>query len=198
MMDKRRLCIWGGLAGIAGVLMIGISFAINQGPPLGVSNAQLMEFASTHFRSVMWGAWLQAVGPMLITRFALTLAFLSGAMNRVSGWLTVLGCSVLMMVSLAEVIIYISALDVIPETMVAISINVGHAIQHLYFFVAAPALFLSLAAAIWNAEILAKSFAWLAVILGSAFLILGLTSLYAPGIVVPSYLVGRYSSDLVV
>jgi hypothetical protein len=46
--------------------------------PVGATTDQLLAFAATHFRTVMWGAWLQAVGPWLIVSFALTLVKLSG------------------------------------------------------------------------------------------------------------------------
>jgi hypothetical protein len=163
-----------------GTLMLGASFAINPGPPPGATMEQLMAFAATHFRSVMWGAWLQAVGPWLIVGFALTIVKLAGATDRVSGWLTLIGASVLMMVSLAEVIFYITGLDKVPESMGQISIAIVHAIQHLYYFVAAPSLFFPLGVVIWNSGVLPRAFGALAIFLGSTFFILGVTSLYDP------------------
>jgi hypothetical protein len=179
-LSSRTLSIAAGLAGIAGVLMIGTSFGINQGPPLGASNEQLIAFAAANYRSVMWGAWLQSVGPLLIVGFALTLVKLAGATSRLSGWLTLFGGSVLMMVSLAEVIFYISALDSVPETMGALSNAIGHAIQHLYFFVAAPSLFFPMGAVIWNSKVLPRAFGALAFVLGSGFFVVGITTLYDP------------------
>ena len=182
----RRLSILGGVSGIIGVLMIGTSFAINTGPPLGATSDQLIAFAATHFRSVMWGAWLQSVGSLLIVGFALALVHLAHATDRLAGWLTPLGASILMMVSLAEVIFYISALDSVPPVMGQLSNAIGHAIQHLYFFVAAPALFVPMGVVVWSSRILPRTLGILAIALGSAFLILGVTSLYdqilSPGV----------------
>ncbi len=174
----RAPAIAGATAGIVGVLMLIESFGINQGPPLGATTDQLIAFAETHFRAVMWGAWLQAVGPWLIVSFALTLVKLSGAMESLAGWLTLLGASILMMVSLAEVVFYISALDPVPALMGEISNAIGHAIQHLYFFIAAPALFLPLGAVLWSSSVLPRIFSVLALLIGAAFFVLGISSLY--------------------
>lgn len=174
---SRAQCVAAGLSGITGVLMIGTSFAINTGPPDGAGSAQLIAFAATHFRQVMWGAWLQAVGPLLILAFALALVHLAGAATRLSGSLTLLGATVLMTVSLAEVVFYISALGRIPDSMGLISIAIAHAIQHLYFIVAAPAVFFPLGAVLWTSTVLPRPFAVLAWVLGAAFFILGITSL---------------------
>jgi hypothetical protein len=173
-------CRLAGLSAILGVLMIGTSFGINTGPPLGASDAQMIAFASTHFRQVMLGSWLQAVGPLLIMAFALTVVHLAGAMNRISGWLTLLGASVLMMVSLAEVIFYICALDAVPASMGQIGNNIGHAIQHLYFIVAAPAVFFPLGAVLSRGRVLPRAFSILAFILGGGFFLIGIRSLSQP------------------
>lgn len=182
-MERERTtleCRMAGISAILGVLMIGTSFGINTGPPLGASDAQMIAFASTHFRQVMIGSWLQAVGPLLIMAFAVTLVRLAGATNRISGWLTLLGASVLMMVSLAEVIFYICALDAVPPSMGQIGNNIGHAIQHLYFIVAAPAVFLPLGTVLIRGHVLPRVYGILAFILGAGFFIIGIRSLFQP------------------
>jgi hypothetical protein len=181
-MDRRLstkgLCILASTSCILGVLMIGTSFGINSGPPTGAGEEELIAFAATHFRAVLWGAWLQAVGPVLIMAFAFTLVYLAGATGTIAGWMTMLGGSILMMVSLAEVVFYISALDSVPTAMGIISNGIGHAIQHLYFFVAAPTLFLSLGCVLRGSQILPRALGILSELLGAAFFLLGITSLY--------------------
>jgi len=176
--SARKVSIIGSIAGIAGVLMIGTSFGINNGPPLDATNEQLIEFAHVHGREVLNGAWLQAVGPVLIVFFALTLVRLAGATNKLSGWMTLLGSSILIMVSLTEVVCYITALFPVPEIMGAIGNNMGHAVQHLYFIVAAPSLFLPLAFVILDSGVLPRVFGYLAIILALSFIVVGITSLY--------------------
>ena len=122
---------------------------------------------------VLWGAWLQAVGPVFIMLFAFSLVHLAGAMQRVAGWMTLFGGAVLMTVSLIEITCYISALFPQPELMTAISLRVIAAVQHLYFIVAAPALFLPLGIILASSRILPRVFGYLALLLATAFAVLG-------------------------
>jgi hypothetical protein len=101
--------------------MLGLSFAFAVGPPANATRAELIAFAQQHFVAVLWGAWLQAVGPVFIILFALALVQLSSATLRLSGWMTLFGGSVLMTVSLIEITYYISALFPEPEMMGSIS-----------------------------------------------------------------------------
>jgi hypothetical protein len=48
-----------------------VSFAINAGPPAGASGAQLAAVGQQNFDAILWGAWLQAAGPVFIVVFAL-------------------------------------------------------------------------------------------------------------------------------
>ena len=142
--SKRSFCVLSGLSGIAGVVLIVISFNINPGPPLGATHAELIQFGQRYYASVLWGAWLQAVGPVLIVLFAFSLVHLAGAAQRLSGWMTFFGATTLMTVSLIETTFYIAALHTDPPMMPFISLRLISAVQHLYFIVAAPALFLPL------------------------------------------------------
>src|SRR6201993_5201441 len=144
VMSKRSFCILSGLSGIVGVVLISVSFNINPGPPPGATNAELMKFGQQHYASILWGAWLQAVGPVLIVLFAFALVHLSEATSHLAGWMTIFGATVLMTVSLMEIGFYISALSPEPTMMPSMSLRLFYAVQHLYFIVAAPALFLPL------------------------------------------------------
>jgi hypothetical protein len=154
MLLAKKIGIWGGYSGIVGVTMIGISFAINNGPTLNATSEQLATFSSQHYASIMWGSWFQAVGPWLIIIFALAVLYLAEAMNKFAGWLTLFGAGVLMMVSLTEVVFYISALNTNDDRMAIISNDIAHSVQHLYFIVAAPALFFPLGAVILSSSVL--------------------------------------------
>jgi len=105
---NRRLCIIGGISGIAGVAMLGISFAINNPPPTDATTAEILRFGQENYSHILWGAWLQAVGPVLLVLFAFTLVDLAGAAARLAGYMTLFGASVLMTVNLMEVGFYIS------------------------------------------------------------------------------------------
>ncbi len=166
--------------------MLITSFSINQGPPPGSTNAELIAFYSQYSGPVLWGAWLQAVGPLFIVLFAFAIVSLSGAATRVSGLMTVFGGTILMMVSLVEVVFYITALYPDPATMASIGGNLIYAVQHLYFIVAAPALFVPLGTVILSSHVLPRVFGYLAYVLGAIFGILGvtfLTTLILPALV---------------
>lgn len=174
-MSTKLFRLLTALSGIVGVILLGISFNINPGPPDNATTAQLTAFATQNFTSILWGAWLQAVGPLLIVLFALAIVCLAGATTRLAGWMTLFGGAILMMVSLVEITFYIGTLY--GTTTGLISLDLIHAVQHLYFIVAAPALFLPLGAVILGSPVLPRVFGYLALVLGAAFAILGVVFL---------------------
>jgi len=174
--SKRRFCV---LSGVAGIVLLIVSFAINSGPPPDPSSAELVKFGQQHYATILWGAWLQAVGPMLIVLFAFALDHLAGATLRLAGWMTFFGAAILMTVSLIEITFYISALSPEPAIMPSISLKVIYAVQHLYFIVAAPALFLPLGIVLLNSPVLPRVFGHLALILATAFASLGVIFLFS-------------------
>ena len=173
----RRFRILVGLSGIIGVVLLIISFAINNGPPPGATYQELVTFGQQHYAHVLWGAWLQAVGPVLIVIFAFGLVHLAGATQRLAGWMTFFGATILMIVSLMEVTFYSTALSTHPTTMPSISLTLISAVQHLYFIVAAPALFLPLGIVLASSRILPRLFGHLALLLATFFAVLGVTFL---------------------
>lgn len=170
---KQSRCIAGGLSGVCGVVLLGLSFAINNGPPPGATSADLANFAQQNYAKILWGAWMQAVGPVLIVLFAFVIVYLAGATQKVSGWMTFFGATVLMTVSLIEITFYISALYRDPAVMPSVSLNLISAVQHLYFIVAAPALFLPLGIVLIQSRVLPKLFGYLALVLAGIFALLG-------------------------
>jgi hypothetical protein len=178
-MSTRLFRILSALSAIVGVIMLITSFSINPGPPSNATSAQLTAFGNQYYTSILWGAWLQAVGPLLTVLFAFAIVCLAGATTRLAGWMTMFGGAILTMVSLVEIVFYMSALDSNPATMGLISLDLIHAVQHLYFIVAAPALFLPLGAVILGSRVLPRVFGYLALVLGAAFAVLGVISLFS-------------------
>ena len=179
-MSRRSLSILSALSGIAGPVMLGLSFVINnQSPPTNATAAQWSEFGREHFASIVWGAWLQAVSPVLIVLFALTIVFLGGATTRLAGWMTMLGASILMTVSLVEVTFYIGALEGPEGQLGSDSLGLISAVQHLYFIVATPAFFLPLGVVLLSSTVLPRVFGYLALALGVGFAALGVGFLYS-------------------
>ena len=171
---RRRFRILSGLSGIVGVFLLITSFAINSGGPLpDATYPELVQFVQQNYEKVLWGAWLQAVGPVLIVLFAFALVHLAGATQRLAGWMTFFGATILMIVSLMEVTFYISALSLDPVSMPSINLKLISAVQHLYFIVAPPALFLPLGIVLVSSRVLPRLFGHLALVLASVFALLG-------------------------
>jgi hypothetical protein len=170
---RRRFRILTGLSGTIGVVLLIISFAINGGPPPGATYQELVTFGQQNYANVLWGAWLQAVGPVLIVVFAFALVHLAGATQRLAGWMTFFGATILMIVTLMEVTFYFSALSPDPTTRPPISLTLIAAVQHLYFIVAAPALFLPLGIVLVSSRILPRFLGHLALVLATVFALLG-------------------------
>jgi len=86
--------------------------------------------------------------------FAFAIVFLAGATARLAGRMTVFGGGILMMVGLTEVTFYISALYADnPATMGLVSLDLIHTVQHLYFIVGVPPVFLPLGAVILGMQV---------------------------------------------
>jgi hypothetical protein len=175
--SDRRFCILSGLSGVAGVAMLVLSFAINNGPPPDPSSEELIKFGQQNYSHILWGAWLQAVGPVLIVVFAFALVHLAGATQRLAGWMTLFGAGVLMSVSLIEITFYMGALNPEPPAMPSISLRLIYAAQHLYFMVAAPSLFLPLGVVLIRSQVLPRVFGYLALFLAASFAVLGVAFL---------------------
>jgi hypothetical protein len=173
----RRLS---ALSGILGVALLVVSFNINPGPPANATPEQLVAFRDQYFTSILWGAWLQAVGPLLIVLFAFALVVLAGAANRLSGLMTILGGIVLLMVSLIEVSFFLSATFSPAAAIAQASLVLIAAVQHLYFIVAAPTLFIALGSVILGSSLLSRPFGYVAMALGLAFAVIGLATLFTP------------------
>jgi len=171
--SKRKVCIFSGLGGVIGVVLLGLSFAINTGPPSNATNAELMKFGHDNYANILWGAWMQAVGPVLIVLFAFSLVYLAGATQQLAGWMTFFGATILMTVNLVEITFYISALHADPAMMPYISLVLISAVQHLYFIVAAPSLFLPLGIVLLRSAVLPRPFGYLAIALAALFAALG-------------------------
>ena len=176
-MLNRRAAGWAAVSGLAGTCMIGISFAINTGPPAGASGAQLTAFGQQHFDAISWGAWLQAVGPALIAVFALAVVVLAGATARLAGWMTLFGAATLMTVSLIEITGYLGVLHTSPATMAGTSLALIRSVQHLWFIVAAPALWLPLGLVILGSAVLPRILGYLAIVLAAGYALAGALTL---------------------
>jgi len=176
-MLTRTAAIWAAVSGVVGTCLLGISFAINTGPPAGASGAQLTAFGQQHHDAILWGSWLQAVGPVLIVVFTLAIVFLAGATTRLAGWMTLFGAATLMTVNLIEITGYIGTLHTSPATMPETSLALIHSMQHLWFIVAAPALWLPTGLVILGSGVLPRILGYLALVLAAGYALAGAVTL---------------------
>jgi hypothetical protein len=183
--SRRSLCICGGIAGALGVILLGLSFAINTGPPANPTSAELVKFGQDNYGKILWGSWLQAVGPVLIVLFAFSLVHLAQATHRLAGWMTFFGATILMTVSLVEITFYIGALHSDPAVMPYISLVLISAVQHLYFIIAAPSLFFPLGIVLLRSAVLPRVFGYLALVLAGIFAVLGVAFMLR--LILPNY-----------
>jgi hypothetical protein len=175
---RNNIKKFSGICGIIGVIMLVVSFNINPGPPEGASYEQLIAFGHQYYASILWGAWLQTIGPFLIILFAFSLVFLSGAGQTLSGWMVFFGAGVLMTISLIEITFYIAVLFKDPPQGSLFGLNIIYAVQHLYFIIGAPAVFIPLGIVLRNSNVLPRLFSWLAIGMGIFFGILGIVFLF--------------------
>jgi len=175
-MSMRLFRILSAISGIVGVIMLNVSFSY-PGPPLNPTSAQMAAFAGQHVTSTLSGAWLQASGSLLIILFAFALVYQAGATTRLAGWMTFFGSMILTVVSLIEIVFYFGLLYTNPIATGLISNNLIHAVQHLYFIIAAPTLFIPLGIVLLGSRVLPRVFGYLALVLGAAFAILGVVFL---------------------
>lgn len=178
-MSARLFRMLASLSCIVGVLMLITSFVINPSPQPDATPAQLVAFADQYHTSILIGSWLQAISPILIVFFGLSLAHLAGAARKLVGSLLLFGSFILVLVSLIEVTFYLST-AYNPVTVGVIGLDIIRAVQHLYSIVAAPILFFPLAVIILGSRVIPRVFGYLALVLGGAFAVLGMLALFSP------------------
>jgi hypothetical protein len=163
---------------MVGAIILGISFAINPAPPAGATTVQLADFASQHYGSIVLGAWMQATGSLLVVLFALALVHFAGASQRYAGWITLLSGSVILMVSLVEVALYLSAVQAAVDGDVTTGLTSAAVIKQVqHLFLIAPALLLPLAFVLLKSGVLPRVFAYTALPIGALLQIGGLLGL---------------------
>jgi hypothetical protein len=175
-MSTRLFRILSAVSSIVGVILLNVSFSY-PGPPLNPTSEQMATFAREHLTSTLSGAWLQAIGMLLILIFAFAIVCEAGAATRLSGWMTFLGSVILTIVSLIEIVFYFGLLYTNPVTTGLISFNLIHAVQHLYFIIAGPTLFIPLGIVVLGSRVLPRIFGYLSLAVGIAFAILGVAFL---------------------
>jgi hypothetical protein len=87
------------------------------------------------------------------------------------------GAGILMTISLIEISFYIAVLFKDPPQGSLFGLNIIYAVQHLYFIIGAPSLFIPLGMVLQKSNVLPKLFGLLAIGIGAFFGILGIVFL---------------------
>lgn len=168
--------------GLLGVVALGVYFGA--APPLPPPDAGAAEVAGVGLRyhgTLFLGAWLQATGTLLCVVFFVALVQLAGGATRPSGLLTVVGAGTLLAVAVVEGAFTVdwaqAAADGHPAVALS-SYEVMSAFVHVFPMAPAPLVYLSLGAALAGSDVLPAAFARLALVLGAAFALVGLTGLF--------------------
>jgi hypothetical protein len=181
---QRRFHLLAALCGIAGVVALGAYFVLPPPtPPANASAAEVTRIATQSRDLFYLFAWLQAAGSLLSAIFFLALIHLANATTRFAGLAAQVGVAVLLSVALIEGVLTIDVAAATanghPATALTSYDLMGQFI-HIYPIVPAPMIFVALGAALVDASVLPKTFAWLAMALGGAFAIVGLVGLFNP------------------
>lgn len=181
-MSPRQARTIAALSGILGVVMLLTSFVLNPGPPAGATSAEATAYVAQHRDAILLASWLQEIGSFLSIAFALALVSFAGAMARLAGWLTLVGGTILVLVSVVEVTFYILVVQGSTSstpTTDEMAAQLIQAIQHAYSMLAAPAVFLPLGVVLLGSRVLPRIFAYLAFALGGVFAVFGPIVLFA-------------------
>jgi hypothetical protein len=150
-------------------------------PPPDAGAAEVAGVGLRYHGTLFLGAWLQATGTLLCVVFFVALVQLAGGATRPSGLLTVVGAGTLLAVTVVEGAFTVdwaqAAADGHPAVALS-SYEVMSAFVHVFPMAPAPLVYLSLGAALAGSDVLPAAFARLALVLGAAFALVGLTGLF--------------------
>lgn len=185
--DSRRTRLLVALSGIVGVIALTAHFLIPPNVPPDTSTlVQLAAFGTRNHDAILVSAWLQTTGAVLIAVFAVAVVHLAGAQARLSGWITLLAATVVVVLSLMDsafIIAAVTAPSGHPATAtVSYDLVVGPTNDAVgrTFLLTLP-LILPLGVVLLGAtpRMLPRGFGYAAVGLGAAFLALGLANLFS-------------------
>lgn len=142
-MNAKMARILLALVGFVGIVMLSASFAINPGPPSGISNAQLILWGKENEIFIQAGAWLQIVGSFLQVVLILGILFITDTLKRFTGIIVAMAVVLIMGVSLVESSFYLDAIaNGLNGNLQGLheSLNLILSIQHAYSIIPAPVL----------------------------------------------------------
>jgi hypothetical protein len=179
----RPVRLLAAASGIVGVAALGVYFgAAPPLPALDASAAQVAEVGARYHGILFVGAWLQATGTLLCVAFFGALVWLAAATTRLAGMLVMVGAASLLAVAAIEGAFTIDWAQAAVDGHAAAALTsyeVMSVFVHVFPMAPAPLVYLSLGVVLLRAAVLPRPFAYLAMALGAAFAIVGLSGLFA-------------------
>jgi len=182
-MLKRQSIVLTSLCGLIGTIALTLYFSAPFNwlplPPPDATIGQISEFGKKYHTAILIDTWLQQFGTILSVVFALALVQLAGTSKTFAGRLTLLSCTVITSLSLAEGTFALGALQSGDNGHLDAALTCFELTNvFVHIFLLAPSLFLMLGFALRGTNILPKFFISAAITLGVLFQSLGIIALF--------------------
>ncbi len=189
--SNRSFLILIAIAGIIGQCFLSIYFSGILVPkefiPASTSVTQLSDLVTRHQSAIFLDAWLMGIGSFLSVIFYAGLVYISGAITRFSGLLTIIASVTVLAVALADVTFMVAAVNAailghMETTKVAFDFiaGPGEAFDYTFIFVPAPFLITSVGFVLLRYNIVPRFFGYAAFVVGMMFFITGILSIFFP------------------
>jgi hypothetical protein len=180
------------IAGITGQAFLSIYFSGVAVPKelisASTSISQLSDIVTKHQSAILLDAWLMGMGSLLSVIFYVGLVYVTGAIMRFSGLLSIIASAVVMAVALVDVTFMVAANNAAiightDTTKIAIDFvaGKGEAFDYTFIFGPAPMLITSIGFVLLRSDIIPRFFGYAAIVVGVMFFIAGLLSIFYPG-----------------
>ncbi len=151
------------------------------------SPTQLSDIVTKHQSAILMDAWLMGIGSFLSVTFYVGLVYISGAILRFAGLLTIIATTAVLAVALVDVTFMVEATNAAilghtDTTKVAFDFvgGGGEAFDYTFIFGPAPVLITSLGIVLLRSDIIPRFFGYAAITVGVLFFIAGLLSIFFP------------------
>ena len=190
--SNRSFLIPVAIAGITGQCFLSIYFSGVLVPKELItvlnSAAQLSDIVARHQSAILLDAWLMGFGSFLSVIFYVGLVYISGAITRFSGLLTIIASSAVLAVALMDITFMVAAANAAilghaDTTRVALDFVAGRgeAFDYTFIYGPAPVLITSIGFVLIRSVIIPRFFGYAAIAVGVMFFIAGLLSIFLPG-----------------
>ena len=189
--SNRSFLIPIAIAGISGQCFLSIYFSGILVPKelITVLNSvtQLRDLVTRHQSAILLDAWLMGIGSFLSVIFYIGLVYISGAIVRFSGLLTIIASAAVLAVALVDVTFMVAAANAAilghaDTTRIAFDFvaGQGEAFDYTFIFGPAPMLITSIGIVLVRSDIVPRFFGYAAIAVGVMFFIAGLLSIFYP------------------